>query len=305
MLYFVKLLISAIVTSMLCTHQVYAELSSSGFGIFGIVYDSDPSTPSTRLDTEFGLELDLKSTTSQGLEFTASILFEAVSNSDGTMGGAEGSAGEIEIMYGGFTLYLGNVGDLIYAGNIVDYYGYDIGLTDFAELSTGFNLPVNGFDPSKNDVNVYPIVTVEYTHENFTAGASYIDENEEWQAGLVYTFKGFSVGGVYGITNENSSDRDAFWVVSFGGEIGSLGFALLAANSELQDQLSYGASINYDIGTTTDLSAVYSDNGMDDQQATYAVGFSHSLGGGVSIAGGVGKTIYDYTNADFGVIFDF
>ncbi|MDG2378380.1 MAG: hypothetical protein P8M29_05755, partial [Tateyamaria sp.] len=88
MLYFVKLLISAIVTSMLCTHQVYAELSSSGFGIFGIVYDSDPSTPSTRLDTEFGLELDLKSTTSQGLEFTASILFEAVSNSDGTMGGA-------------------------------------------------------------------------------------------------------------------------------------------------------------------------------------------------------------------------
>jgi hypothetical protein len=29
------------------------------------------------------------------------------------------------------------------------------------------------------------------------------------------------------------------------------------------------------------------------------------LGGGVSIAGSVGKTIYDYTNADFGVIFDF
>ena len=47
------------------------------------------------------------------------------------------------------------------------------------------------------------------------------------------------------------------------------------------------------------------DNGMDADDETVAIGFRHSLGGGVSFRGGVGQNTSGDTVADLGLIFNF
>ena len=64
----------------------------------------------------------------------------------------------------------------------------------------------------------------------------------------------------------------------------------------------------------TELRVVYSDNGMDNytqsgaevkQEGFYAIGFRHGLGGGITMAGGIGRSTLGNTVGDLGVIFNF
>lgn len=315
-----------------------ADVSFGGYGRFGLFYNEGFENNDTRVEQRFRLTITGTTETDAGVKFEARIRFqtddgnsletETLPGGDivgvrtsGTSNVAQRSAAGFAVTSGGFRLDVGHVSDVIDSGDVVDYYGYGVGLTSFAEQSSGFALPASGFGTSGDDSRVDPTIKIRYVYGDFTVAASYTDDSttafvtdgvtlatvendaEEWQVGVGYNFGDYSVGAAYG--NRNGIVDNDFWAVTFGGEIGAFGFSLLVADSDIQDDTSYGASVKYDIGAATELRAVYSDNGFDAADETYAVGVRHSLGGGVTLAGGVGQNIAGNTVGDLGVIFNF
>lgn len=302
-----------------------ADVSFGGYGRFGLFYNEGFENNDTRVEQRFRLTITGTTETDAGVKFEGRIRFQTDDGLDGSSNVAQRSAAGFAVTSGGFRLDVGHVSDVIDSGDVVDYYGYGVGLTSFAEQSSGFLLPVSGFGTSGDDSRIDPTIKARYVYGDFTVAASYTDDTslntitggslEEWQIGAGYNFGDYSVGGAYGqIDNFDGGGNLDFWTVTFGGEIGAFGFSLLVADSDFQDDISYGASVKYDVGAATEIRAVYSDNGMDDftlaginvnQDATYAVGVRHSLGGGVTLAGGVGQNVFGNTVGDLGVIFNF
>ena len=61
--------------------------------------------------------------------------------------------------------------------------------------------------------------------------------------------------------------------------------------------------MNYEISSATSIQALIAD-GANDADATYGIGFKHSLGGGVTLKGGVASDNGN-TLADLGVALSF
>ena len=84
---------------------------------------------------------------------------------------------------------------------------------------------------------------------------------------------------------------------------------MIVGDSDAQEDISYGVFVTYDISAATDIRFVYSDGGDDvagaTDESTIAIGFRHSLGGGVSLRGGIGQQEDGDMAADLGVNFDF
>ncbi|MEL6807863.1 MAG: porin [Pseudomonadota bacterium] len=315
-----------------------ADVSFGGFGRFGLFYqESDtPDASETRIEQRFRLTATGTATSDNGLEFEARIRWQTDegsaedltdptegSNSFGSSNVAQRSAAGFAVSTGGFRLDVGHVSDVIDSGDVVDYYGYGVGLTSFAEQSSAFNgIPASGFGVSGDDARIAPTIKLRYTAGDFTVSVSYTDdspiadgtnvvERSEYQIGVGYNFGNYSVGAAFGSeesdldgVSDPTLDND-FWAVSFGGEIGAFAFSILVGDSDSNDETMYGFSVKYDIGAVTDIRFAFSDSGLDGEDEVVAIGFRHGLGGGVSLRGGIGQNTSGNTTADLGVIFDF
>lgn len=327
-----------------------AEVTFGGYGRFGVIYTEDRGdlfnngVDDTQIEQRFRLTITGVTESDNGLKFEGRIRFQTDDDAFGSSSTANSSAAGFAVSTGGFRLDVGHVSDVIDSGDVVDYYGYGVGLTSFAEQSSGFVLPASGFGSGEEFDTVAPTIKLRYTYDAFTISASYTDDtvsqdwglgldfddegfgvqptlktNEEWQVGASYSFGNYSIGGVYGSQDVDavnfdfivgdfdvlSVDNNDFWVVGFNGEFGAFSFSAIVGDSDIQDNTTYGASIQYEIGAATNLRAVYSSDAYDGLKDVYGVGFQHSLGGGVSLRGGVGRNAADKTVADLGVIFNF
>ncbi|MEP1355589.1 MAG: porin [Tateyamaria sp.] len=339
-----------------------AEVSFGGFGRFGLYYqenDINSVGDSTRIEQRFRLTATGVTTSDNGLKFEGRIRFQTDESGNnprqlggvdtvytgGGFGGsnvAQRSAAGFAVTSGGFRLDVGHVSDVLDSGDVLNYYGYGVGLTSFVEQSSAWGLPASGFGTSADDASIDPTVKLRYTMGDFTASASYTDgakrvrggeddgtgagtltpsyitEAEEWQIGIGYNFGNYTVGLAGGnrsvdITDEarlsvptdsDFVDND-FWALGFGGDIGAFAFSIVVGDSDLQDDTSYGFSVKYDISAVTDIRFAFSDNGFDGFDEAYGIGFRHSLGGGVSLRGGVGSNAAGQNVADLGVVFNF
>ena len=79
----------------------------------------------------------------------------------------------------------------------------------------------------------------------------------------------------------------------------------LIADEDNSDDTKYGFSVKYDVGAATEIRFAFADTGIDNEDEVYGIGFRHSLGGGVSLRGGIGQNTPGNTVADLGVIFNF
>ncbi|WP_299139178.1 porin [uncultured Tateyamaria sp.] len=281
-----------------------ADVSFGGFGRFGLFYD-EGNADETRIEQRFRLTITGTTTSDNGLEFEGRIRFQTDENAAGASNVANRSAAGFAVSTGGFRLDVGHVSDVIDSGDVVNYYGYGVGLTSFAEQSSGIGLPASGFGTSADGALIAPTVKLRYTAGDFTASASYTDDatgGEEWQLGFGYNFGNFSAGIAFG--NEDAGDND-FVAASFDGEFGALAFSILIADYDANADTSYGFSVKYDVGAATEIRFAFADSGVAGNDETYAIGFRHSLGGGVSLRGGIGNNTAGNTVADLGVIFDF
>ena len=303
-----------------------AEITFDGFGRFGIFYsETDVANASdTRIEQRFRLNIVGSAETDGGVQFGARIRLQ--SDENGTAGSSDfgnGGTGDIgapefNVQSGGFRLDVGNTSDVIDSGDVVDYYGFGVGLTAFLEQSSAFGLPASGFG---NGGNVAPTIKARYSMGDFTAAASYTenaadDSREEWQVGFGYVFSAYAVGIAFGNEDDGSTDND-FWAASVSGSFSNVDFSVLVAGQRLGKAriealicvallvVLVGASISVPVGAATSIQAVVNDNGVDGDDTAYGVGFRHDLGGGVSLRGGIGNNNSDNTVADLGVIFNF
>ncbi|KIC49926.1 porin [Tateyamaria sp. ANG-S1] len=314
------------------TGMAAAEVTFGGFGRFGFFYDEGNDSATTdelRIEQRFRLTATGTATSDNGLEFEGRIRFQTDDQSSGASNVANNSAAGFAVSTGGFRLDVGHVSDVIDSGDVVDYYGFGVGLTAFAEQSSAFNgVPASGFGTGTDEVA--PTVKLRYTAGDFTVAASITDDSaavateastgiavgdtvnrSEYQIGFGYNFGNYSAGIAFG--NEESdvngvtapaTDND-FWVISFGGEIGAFAFSILVGDSDSNDETMYGLSAKYDIGAATEIRFAFSDSGLDNEDEVVAIGFRHSLGGGVSLRGGIGENTSGNTVADLGVVFNF
>ena len=298
-----------------------AEVSFGGFGRFGLFYQENATGDNeTRIEQRFRLTVTGTTETDAGVKFEGRIRFQTDEDGDGTGSIARNSAAGFAVSTGGLRLDVGHVSDVIDSGDVVNYYGFGVGLTSSIEQSSGFGLPASGFGTGFNlsdtdadgqfdtETGVNPTVKLRYQIGDFTASASYTDDNDtdldEYQVGVGYKFNNFSAGAAYGQQEGAVTDND-FWAVSFGGAFGPVDFVVLIADQDADgNDVRYGASAEYDISAATAIRFVLADNGADDDSEVYGIGFTHSLGGGVSLKGGVGS-VGDNTIADFGAQFDF
>lgn len=295
-----------------------ADITFNGFGRFGLLYNEDSAAglSDTRLEQRFRLNIVGTAETDGGVKFGARLRIETNDESNGNSAtGDEGAAfednenairnPEFNVQAGGFRLDVGNTSDVIDSGDVVNYYGFGVGLTSFLEQSSGFSLPASGIG---DEIEEAPTVKIRYAMGDLTVAASYTDNAEdsfdsEWQIGLGYVFSAYAVGIAFG-SEEGVTDND-FWAASVSGAFSNVDFSFLVADSDVQDDVSYGASISVPVGAATSIQAVVSDNGIDGDDTAYGVGFRHDLGGGVSLRGGIGNNSSDNTVADLGVIFNF
>ncbi|MEM6758067.1 MAG: porin [Pseudomonadota bacterium] len=314
------------------TGMAAAEVTLGGFGRFGLIYDENNEAngnDETRIEQRFRLTVTGTAESDAGVKFEGRIRFQTDDQSNGNSSITETSAAGFAVTAGGFRLDVGSVSDVIDSGDVVDYYGFGVGLTSFAEQSSAFGgIPASGFgtvSSPDDDVEeqVVPTVKLRYTAGDFTVSASVSDglsaqdntagtftDREEYQLGVGYTFGDYSVGAAFG--NEEETDETGattldndFWVISFGGELGAFAFSILVGDSDTNDETMYGLSVKYDINDATDIRFVFSDSGLDADDEVVAIGFRHSLGGGVSLRGGIGQGTDGDTIADLGVNFDF
>lgn len=306
-------------TALIATAGVAsAEITFGGSARLGLAYDESQGTDEVRVEQRMRVNITGIAETDAGVKLEARFRLEANEDDhqNSISGRGPGAAG-FAVSYGGLRVDVGNVSNVLDSGDQVDYYGYGVGFTAFLEHNNAFNGPATGFSAGSAD---FTTVKARYNVGDFSASLSYketraqaavaatpgnagsaaVAEDNEVQLGLGYTFGATSVGLVYSDT-DTAGD---YWVANVAGSFGDLGYSLIVGDGDNQTDVSVGGSVNYQISSATAIRAMFSDGGNATDTA-FGVGVRHDLGGGVTLAGGVGVDSADVTKADLGVSFSF
>lgn len=303
-------------TALIATAGVAsAEITFGGSARLGLAYDESQGTDETRVEQRMRFNITGIAETDAGVKLEARIRLEANEDDhqNSISGRGPGAAG-FAVSYGGLRVDVGNVSNVLDSGDQVDFYGYGVGFTSFLEQSEAFDTSLaTGFGA---DSKAFTTVKARYNVGDFSASLSYketraqaavaatpgnagsaaVTADDEIQLGLGYTFGATSVGVVYSDTDSNGD----YWVANVAGSFGDLGYSLIVGDGDNQTDVSVGGSVNYQISSATAIRAMFSDGGNASDTA-FGVGVRHDLGGGVTLAGGVGVDTADATKADLGV----
>lgn len=339
-----KLLIAS--TALVATASVAAaDVTFSGYGRFGLLYEEDRSRAATatetangqtsngtalnadgtvpleeeRLESRFRLNIDAVTETDGGVRFAARMRVEANDNDDGTVDAGSFSGARFQVSAGGFRVRVGNISGVTDAAEVVNYFGFEPGLIGQTGHYANFGADFDAFDSTGAGANG---INVKYEIGDFAVMASYSEDQdkndgstttgteERAELGASYTFAGWTLGGVIGSAESDGSDLQAvvdndWWVVTATGSLGFADLAVFYGDSDNDDDSTIGLSAAFPVGAATTLEASISDGGDDTNDTSYGIGFDHSLGGGVTLTGMVGENASSNMIADLGVVFNF
>lgn len=332
-----KLLIAS--TALVATTSVAAaDITFSGYGRWGILYEDDRADgelEDTRLESRYRLNIDTSTETDGGIRFAARIRVQADDNSDGTVDAGSFGGARFQVGVGGFRVRVGNISGVFDAAEVIDYFGYEPGLVGQTGQYATFGPGVLGlFDafgsssPSGAEGNGGANgVNVKYEAGDFAVMASYsedldeydgndnIGDTESFEIGASYTFSDWTIGAAYGTFDFNDDadvagldiDTDGdYYALTVSGSFGPVDMSAFVGDSDIDsDDTAYGLSGSFAVGAATNIVASYAGGGFDDLDDTYGLGFTHSLGGGVTLSGMVGQQVTDNVIADLGVRFNF
>ncbi len=290
-------------TALIATAGVAAaDISFSGYGRFGLIYD-EGADKETSLEQRFRLTVNANTETDNGVKFEGFFRFQTDDSGNKASGFGPGAAG-FSVSTSGFRMDFGHVSDVVDAGDVLDFFGYSIGLSEFYEMDNPFSgVDAEGFGA---DNDVQQRVSAHYsTDSGVTVAATYAPQtnvyDEYWQIGGAYAFGDHQVGVIYG-DNQGSGD---YWVLGANGGFGEVGYAAVVGDSDVQDDVAWSLSGEYAVSTATAIQGMVSGGGVDSNDTAYGIGFHHGLGGGVRLMGGVAQVSSGDTVADLGVWFDF
>ncbi len=287
-----------------------AEITFSGDANVGLKFsDAEESTGNTE-STELYYELDFgiagKTTTDGGLEVGASLDFDL---DVGTQSDAIDDP-EVYISGGGVTVTVGGVGsaDGVVIGGLKDP-GFDgIGIDDTA---TTF------WDDGTANVQV----KAEFGEVTVAASGNLAEDeteaSDDFSVGASYDAGTFSVGAAYSeyteidllFTDETISIFALGASVTAGGADIDLFYhmATLEDNDDVfddEDVAGYGASVTYPVGDLSIIGTIGATD-LDDDEVDFGVGFEYGLGGGVTLAGGLGSVDDPFADDDSYAVADF
>jgi len=150
-----------------------------------------------------------------------------------------------------------------------------------------------------------------------TTGLTYdnkIDNSGDWSLGLGYDFGAFNVAMAYDHDDDFAAVAGSTWIggsnnsvsAKVSGTFGDVTVGLLVADSDAYGS-GWGIDAAYTMGNLTigaNYSEIDDDNGLiggAGDNDSYEIGFRYGLGGGATLAGGIGKNTLGGTVADLGL----
>lgn len=298
-----------------------ADISLSGSGRFGIVYNSamdGVGQSKTKVEKRMTINIDGSGSTDGGLDFGGRIRLRS---DEGDAAGATSSA---NVWMGNdmFRITVGNTdGAMI---NRIGYFQGTIGLTglQWANLSSHIG-SASYFDLStfSSRGNSGDVVRLDFNVAGFGVSLStnstgdHASNGSQDSIAVSYNFGDWNVAAGYATniktTAISAAEVDMF-SLSAAGNIGDFGVGV-----QYSDLENAGSKIvlngSYDFGQTTVAAFVaHTDEdtagsagiGATGDETEYGIGFTHSLGGAI-LAGGVSRNYTEETMADLGVRFNF
>lgn len=307
-----------------------AEVTLSGSGRFGIVYNSQKAfgadlpgnRQKTKIEKRMTINIDGSGATDGGLEFGGRIRLRS---DEGEAASAQSSA---NIWMGNdmFRVTVGNTDGALL--NRVGYYQGSVGLTGLHWANVSFNIGTNTFyldsfssrgggmaDVVRLDFNVGGFgvsISTDQTTNGFNGAATAGNEDA---IAVSYNFGDWTVAAGYAKNANNSvtaaGERDAF-SLSAVGSIGDFGVGLgytdlemAGAKVTLSGSYSFGdTTVTAFVANTSEDTVGSAGIGAAGSDTEYGIGFTHSLGG-ATLAGGVSRNYAKNVMADLGVRFSF
>ncbi|MBW4706563.1 porin [Roseobacter sp. YSTF-M11] len=298
---------------------VAAETTFGGYGRFGILYEEDRgggTQEETRIESRYRLNIDSSTETDGGVRFAARIRVEANENANNSANQGVFSGARFQVNTGGLRVRVGNISGVTDAANVVNYFGYEPGLVGQTGqyANSGVSLPAfSSTGAGNNGINVlYEMgdfkVMASYTddHTDNLGGAGATAFGDSFEIGASYTFSAWTLGAVVGqFEGAGSTVENDWWVATLSGTLGIADVSFLISDFDGDDDTVFGASTSIPVGAATNVVASVSTGGDDANDTSYGLGFTHSLGGGVSLSGMAGSNAAGNTIADLGVRFNF
>lgn len=309
-----KKLLLASAATLAMTGIAAAEVTLSGNGRFGIVYEDDGTTDDTFFSYRLRFNIDASTETDTGITFGGRIRlqYDAGDVVDDGEGAAELNAAMLYAESAGFRFEIGNVNTAF--DSLGTLYNAELG---FIGTTTGsyslFSYDAYSSGPFA-DVDRVGLFA-SYTMGDLVARVSYIDydqfvdtDEEEIGISIDYAFGAFSVGAGYVQSGNGVADYDVWALL---GEYAlnsttNVGLQLIGEDGDAND-LTYTLYGNTELAGGIGLGAFIS--GVDSDVA-YANDFAIGIGasydlGGATLAGTIQQGFDDNTYADLGVRFNF
>ncbi len=297
-----------------------ADVTLSGSGRFGIVYDSSQDAAGqskTKIERRMTINVDGTGSTDTGLEFGGRIRLRS------DEGDTSGAAGSANIWMGNdmFRITVGNTdGALV---NRIAYFDGSVGLTGLHDADNSFNIGSSQFllNTYSSRGNAGDVVRLDFNVGGFGVSLStdstgdHLSNGSEDSIAASYNFGDWTVAGGYAKNANNATTaagEQDLWSVSVAGQISDFGVNLGYSDLEsVGSKAVLSGSYAFDATTVTAFVAHTDEDtlgsagiGAAGDETEYGIGFTHDLGGAV-LAGGVSRNYTEETMADLGVRFAF
>jgi outer membrane protein OmpU len=255
-----------------------ADITLTGGADFGIK-DSGVASTNAYVHSEIDINIVASATTDNGYTIGASM--------DIDDGSAEttglGSVSDPEVFISGAfgTITTGDVAPAADKHGVATV-GFDgIGVdTDIEALDTRGTADIN-YSTTVNNM----AITLSYN-----MGQSATADGDEGDWGMFVSFdagNGFGVTASYAVDDSAAAAADAAYALGLSYDLEGIALNAYFADNETNGGSAFSASYALDANTT--ISAVYASTDVSGDESDFGIGFKTNLGGGVSLAGGIGE----------------
>jgi outer membrane protein OmpU len=304
-------------TALVATAGVAAaDVSFGGYGRFGVLYVDGDAVSETRLESRFRMNIDASTESDGGVKFGARVRMQADDSYSNTNGNVDANGKAIKdagdhyvagvaglnaprfyVSAGGLEVGANNIYGAL--DSMPGLYAGSLGISGLGWANIVTNFASTTYDSSGAGTNGVEVI---YSSGAFGAHLSYTDnlDTERTELAVSYSMNGWTLAAGFQDSNE---DTYAEWVLTAGGKVGNVGLNLAVAQDN-DSNTSATLTGSFEVGAATTVTAFVAMDEAEDEESAYGLGVSHSLGGGVSIIGGV-VDAHGTTMADLGVKFNF
>lgn len=254
-----------------------ADITLTGGADFGIK-DSGVASTNAYVHSELDFNIVASTTTDNGYTIGASLDID-----DDSTGSTSGLIEDEEIFISGpfGTITTGDVAHAADKHGLADV-GFDsIGVDDDIEALDFRGTADINYSTTVNDM----AITLSY---NMGQSATADGDEGDWGAFVSFDAgNGFGVTASYTVDDSAAASADAAYALGLSYDLEGITLNAYFADNETYGGSGFSASYAVDANTT--ITGVYASTDQSGDESDFGIGFKTNLGGGVSLAGGIGE----------------